>query len=317
MREYGIDSVGARLLKKMNYKEFFNCKYPIVAATMNQVSDLKLAIACHSAGILPSLSVYNYSLANSSVNLEALENDIKQFQDTTGTTDVLISIAKGHFLTPKFLELALKLNIKFIEALLDDPPYMDVDVNLFWEYKRNNIKIIPKVFGSLGIIKNVDAVILKGSNGAGRGLPYIDTDSQLDTIIQTYPSMPVIMSGGIGTSQDINKYLSKGCMAVAIGTLFAASEESSISNETKLKMVRASSKDIKQLSTGAQQNALIFKEGTAGTDDYNNTLSLVRGIKNPTTGHVFAGTSIDNITAIRPVKDIVQELIQDLDNFTV
>jgi len=301
----------------MNYKEFFNCKYPIIAATMNQVSDLKLAIACHDAGILPSLSVYNYSLANSNVNLEALENDIKQFQDITGTSDVLISIAKGHFLTPKFLELSLKLNIKYIEALTDDPPYMDVDINLFWEYKKNNIKIIPKIFGSLAIIKHVDAVILKGSNGAGRGFDSIDVNAQLDNIIETYPSMPVIMSGGVGTSQDINRYLSKGCMAVAIGTLFAASEESSISKETKLKMVEASSSNITQLSNGAQQNALIFKEIDKNLDDFNNTLSLVNGIKNPTTGHVFAGTSIDNITAIRPMKDIVQELIQNLDNFIV
>ena len=74
----------------MNYKEFFNCKYPIIAATMNQVSDLKLAIACHDAGILPSLSVYNYSLSNTDINLKELENDVKQFQDTTGTTDILI-----------------------------------------------------------------------------------------------------------------------------------------------------------------------------------------------------------------------------------
>jgi NAD(P)H-dependent flavin oxidoreductase YrpB (nitropropane dioxygenase family) len=301
----------------MNYKEFFNCKYPIIAATMNQVSDLKLAVACHNAGVLPSLSVYNYSLSNSDINLTALENDIKQFQDTTGTSDVLISIAKGHFLTPSFIELALKLNIKFIEALLDDPPYIDVDINLFWEYKRNNIKVIPKVFGSVAVNKNVDAVILKGSNGAGRALTFADADEQLDNIIQLYPSMPVIMSGGIGTSQDISKYLSKGCIAVAIGTLFAASEESSISTETKLKMVEASSKNITQLSKGAQQNALIFKEDQNEHDDYNNTLSLVKGIKNPTTGHIFAGTSVDNITAVRPIKDIVQDLIQNLDNFIV
>ena len=301
----------------MNYKEFFNCKYPIIAATMNQVSDLKLAVACYNAGVLPSLSVYNYSLSNADINLTALENDIKQFQDITGTSDVLISIARGHFLTPSFIELALKLNIKFIEALLDDPPYIDVDINLFWEYKRNNIKIIPKVFGSVAVNKNVDAVILKGSNGAGRALTFADPDEQLDNIIQLYPSMPIIMSGGIGTSQDISKYLSKGCIAVAIGTLFAASEESSISTETKLKMVEASSKNITQLSKGAQQNALIFKEDHNEHDDYNNTLSLVKGIKNPTAGHIFAGTSVDNITAIRPIKDIVQELIQNLDNFIV
>ena len=302
----------------MNYKEFFNCKYPIIAATMNQVSDLKLALACHNAGILPSLSVYNYSLSNDTVNLKALENDIKQFQDITGTSNILISIARGHFLTPSFVELALKLNIKFIEALYDDPPYMDVDIDLFWEYKKNNIKVIPKVFGSLTVNKNMDAVILKGSNGAGRKVDtVVDVDEQIDNILQLYPSMPVIMSGGIGTSQDINKYLSKGCIAVAIGTLFAASEESSISKETKLKMVEASSKNITQLSRGARQNALIFKEDYIEHDDHNNTLSLVNGLKNPSTGHVFAGTSVDNITAIRPMKDIVQDLIQNLDNFIV
>ncbi len=40
--------------------------YPILCVTMNKVSDLKLALACHAAGIVPSLSVYS--------NTEFVEN---------------------------------------------------------------------------------------------------------------------------------------------------------------------------------------------------------------------------------------------------
>ena len=101
-----------------------------------------------------------------------------------------------------------------------------------------------------------------------------------------------------------------GCIGVAIGTLFAASEESCISKETKLKMIESSSNEIKRLDSGAQQNAIIFSR--IEEDDFNNTNSLNMGMKDPTNGHIFAGKGIDHIKSILPVKDIVQLLVDGL-----
>jgi NAD(P)H-dependent flavin oxidoreductase YrpB (nitropropane dioxygenase family) len=283
---------------------------------MNQVSDLKLAIACQNAGIFPSISAFNYWFQGK-INIEKLENDIKSFQDITGTNKILISVGASDFFQKYFFHLILKLNVKFLELIGNEPGIpMPEDTTLFWEYKKNNIKMIPKVFDLNLVIKNADAVMLKGKNGAGRSIPIIDQDDEIDKIKNLFPSLPIIISGGIGTSQDIDKYLSKGCIAVAIGTLLAASAESSLSIATKLKMVDATSDNIRQFKNGAYQKALIFKE-IDSNDDYNHTSSLIKGIKTPNEGHIFAGTSLDNITAIRPVKDIVENLMQGLDNFIV
>jgi hypothetical protein len=36
------------------------------------------------------------------------------------------------------------------------------------------------------------------------------------------------------------------------------------------------------------------------------------GITSPTTGHIFIGPAVDYIKKIKPLKDLVQELVSDL-----
>lgn len=296
----------------MNHKEFFGCKYPIIAASMNQVSDLKLAIACHNAGILPSLPIYSYSTNNYHIDYDTLNSVLTEFKETTGSNNIMITASRGDLLSDDFLNFILTHSIKFIEVIGNDQTYRRPEKpELFKEYLNANIKIIPKVTSSSVINPKItDAVILKSKDGAGRGIETIDVLDELSYIKNNFPSLPVIMSGGIGSKTDVKKYLNLGCMAVSIGTLLAASEESSISLESKEQMIKASSKDIQTFKNGAYQNAIIFSE--VEYDDINHTQSLIEGIKNPNKGHIFVGKGIDNISSIRPVKDIVQELVDGL-----
>jgi NAD(P)H-dependent flavin oxidoreductase YrpB (nitropropane dioxygenase family) len=117
------------------------------------------------------------------------------------------------------------------------------------------------------------------------------------------------MSGGISRPRDVKKYLNMGCVAVAVGTLLAASEESCVSIETKKQMIQSTYENVVRLKN-ARQNALVFSE--TSTDDDNNTQSLIKGIASPNEGHIFAGKAINEITSIKPVKDIVEDLIRDL-----
>lgn len=287
----------------------FGSKYPIIAAPMNKVSDLKLAIACHNAGILPSLSLYTYFVIDR-LRLDLFEAALKEFNEITGTNKILVSVLTSDMFNKNIQKILLDNKVEFLE-IIDDKTIVNGEV---WEtfkeemssLQRMGIKIFLKALTVRNADFSINGIILKGKAGAGRGVDSLDIDNELQVVKSKYPNLPIVMSGGISNSDDVKKYINLGCIAVAVGTLLAASEESPISNESKQKMIEATYNDVARFGN-ANQNALIFKPVIG--DDHNNTASLLQGITNPSSGIIFAGKAIDNIKQIRPVADIIKDLV--------
>lgn len=296
----------------MNYTDLFGSKYPIIAAPMNKVSDLKLAVACHEAGIFPSLSLYTYYVIDA-LRLDLFDAALKEYKLQTGTNKILVSLLTSDVLDKTIQDILIQNQVSHIEVI-DDKTIVNSDS---WEIvikeikflQSHNIKVFFKALTFRNASPELDGIVLKGSAGAGRGAKNIDIDSELDHIKKYFPDMPVVMSGGITCSSDVQRYIDLGCVAVAVGTLFAAAEESPISVESKQKMIDATYNDVIRFGK-ANQNALIFNP--LPNDDHNNTASLLHGIKNPNKGIIFAGKGIDNIKQILPMKEIVNELVKDL-----
>ena len=156
-----------------------------------------------------------------------------------------------------------------------------------------------------------DGFIIKGPDGAGRSAP--GDSNSLDTYFANLkniaPSVAIIPSGGISTSQQVKQWIDKGATAVGIGSVFAASKESPINQAGKEKMISATSNDLKVFDT-VNQLALIFTPSES--DGINNTRGLTKGVQTGEVGHVFMGRGVDHITKILSVNDIVQNLIKDL-----
>ena len=157
------------------------------------------------------------------------------------------------------------------------------------------------------LIMETDVLILKGNEGAGRFLEDSHSLKELFAYMtNAFPSLSIIPSGGIKTAEDVEYYIDKNACAVGIGSLFAYSAESCVSKNTKNVIVESSWNDITRVKN-KNQNGIVFEE--IASDDENNTMSLKLGIKNPKNGHVFVGKSIDKIDSIKPVEEIVDELI--------
>ena len=68
-------------------------KIPIIAAPMNQVSDANLAIACHRAGIMPSISFLNFVDKDThTCDFESFLRDVEYFTSSTNTNKLIISV---------------------------------------------------------------------------------------------------------------------------------------------------------------------------------------------------------------------------------
>jgi hypothetical protein len=277
---------------------------------MNRVSNITLAIAIQKARAFPSLSSDLY-YSNQQLDFELLKKDLLYFKDSTGSTNLLIGLQWNIILKPDIVEFLNKEDFKFVE--LYNTQMNGITWDSFSPYiedlkNRYDMKIIFKTLGSIPK-KHCGTIILKGSEGAGRS---IDDNKTLkekfnDIRIQDQ-SLRLIPSGGISTYDQITYYMSMGAFAIGIGTLFAMSEESPISYDTKKKIIDSTSNDLSKNGKFNTQGILITK---IENDDDNCTQSLIHGMKSPNSGILFAGKGIDNINKIKPVKDIIEELVQN------
>lgn len=305
---------------------FFPSKYPVIAVAMNQVSDINLAIAVAKAGGFPSISIFNYIVAKQVVNWPGFERDLAKFQDEVGNNNIAVSIDTNFMIadTPKMIEIVDKFKISHIEII-------GIEKHLRHSELRQNINRCCNSLvknGTRIFIKAVryptdiddfispsrilfNAIGIKSSKGAGRidethGLSLVELVKQIKT---NYPEYPIIAVGGVGSNKDVSELLASGASAIGIGTLFAASAESPISMEAKIKMIKVTNSQLTNIiaDTVTKQRALVFKK-YAGSDNGNNTFSLRSGIQTGKEGHVFAGAGIDHINEILPVKDIIERL---------
>jgi NAD(P)H-dependent flavin oxidoreductase YrpB (nitropropane dioxygenase family) len=279
----------------------FNSRYPIVCSPMNGVSDLNLALACARAGIVPSLIPYTF----------------ESFDDFFQAVGIVLKESKDIHVAISFkdiisnAELIKASGITHIEILDYEPDDLTLNNKIaINEIRASGIKILLKILLPYIIdqfIDIIDAVTVKGSEGAGRSAKDIKLETVIVDIKQKYPELVIVASGGIKNSRDIKSLISLGASAVSIGTLFAMSKESSMSIEVKEKLLKLTNSDIKRLNAGARQRAVIFDE--QDSDDFNNTNGLLSGLKTGTQGHVFIGNALDTINEILSVQEIVDHLV--------
>ena len=307
------------LINILMHDNILGTTYPLMAAAMNQVSDANLAIAVREAGALPSVSIFNYADHNNNVDYSLLEEEILKYINTTGDGLLVLSVDPT-VIDIRLIELLRKYSITHIELI---PNYEHIKKPWLRSALEHNLlkiqalgtKIILKVvvypedikYWSVWNNKKVDIISVKGPLGAGR-VSTNEVDLVELTKQATTSGIPVIAVGGISTAEQVSILLEAGAAAVGIGTLFAASAESCLSTEAKQKLVSASYNDLSKLPTiDLSQNALVITDSDP-TDTVNNSIGLIHGVTTGTSGHIFAGKSIDTITKIDSVKNIIERL---------
>lgn len=284
-----------------------------MCAVMNRVSDLPLALACADAGIMPSLFVPDMPGENC---LDMVELQLREFQKCTGNCNIVLACWPGDLVDRRWISLINCLKISHIELMppkLYGLPIASSEFSVCLAQLKYTTKILHRIFNTmLPIDSYADAFCIKGSESAG----YTSDHSVLDTfntLRQQQPHLDLIPYGGIGTAHQVEYYLSHGASGVAIGTLFALSAESCLSEQTKTTLCNKNSKDIVRLD-GHPQNAVIFNKRTVDQDrsGWNRINSLTTGIASGTDGHVYMGRAIDQVKEIKPVKQIVAELVEHI-----
>ncbi len=224
-------------------------KYPIIQGGMVWVSGWKLASAVSNNGGLGLIGA-------GSMKPEILKEHIhKCKRATTNSFGINLPLLRKD--SDELVKVIIEEGVKIVFSSAGNPAKF---INVF---KENNIIVVHVVSNLKQALKaesvGCDAVVGEGVEAGGHnGLDEIPLVSLIPQLVGKL-EIPVIAAGGIADKNGIDLALSLGAEGVQVGTLFAATEESSAHINYKKAIVNA----------GGNDTTLILK-----------TIGLTRGIKN-------------------------------------
>jgi enoyl-[acyl-carrier protein] reductase II len=296
----------------------FNIQYPIIQAGMVWVSGWKLASAVSNAGGLGLIGA-------GSMKPELLREHIQKCKsETQKPFGVNIPLLRRD--ADELIALAIeeKIDIVFTSA---GHPGRHID-----KLKSNNINVVHVVSNVKQARKSeevgCDAIVGEGVEAGGHnGGDEITTLCLIPQLVDAV-KIPVIAAGGIADGRQIAAVFCLGADAVQIGTLFAATVESSAHKNYKRKIVEAKDNDtilsfrkvalMRMLknefaikAVQAEINGLSKEEMVSFLDHKREMKGIFEG--NEIDGAMEAGQSSGLVKEILTVQQVFDKLIKEYD----
>ena len=304
--------------------------YPIIVAPMFLISNTKMVIAALQNGVTAAFPALNY---RTDEELRAAIKEIKATSSKPFGVNLIVNKSNPKYKSQRATLLELKVD--YIITSLGSPQ------EVIEKCKPLGIKVFCDVV-DLTYAKKVeslgaDAVIAVNSRAGGHAGNL--SSEELITTLREHCKIPVISAGGIATGQHLADVIKLGAAGASVGTIFIACNESDISPEYKQAMITYGEKDIvrttklsgsaltvintpyvQQLGTKANFLEWILNNNKT-LKKYAKMLIAFRGMKaveKAAFGATYktvwcAGPSIEYVTSIRPMVDIVQTLTREYD----
>ncbi len=297
--------------------ELLKIKYPIIQGAMASISTHKLVAAVSNAG---GLGV----LAASMNEPDWVREEIKK---TKALTDKPFAV-NVLLLSPHASEIAkivVEEGVKIVTTGGGSPqPYMD-------DWKKAGIVVIP-VVANVALARRMeragaDMIIAEGREAGGHVGP-TSTFSLIPQVVKAV-NIPVIAAGGIGNYQGVSAALALGAKGVQVGTIFLASLECPIHQNYKELIIKA--KDTSTVVTGKGHTEVrILKNKLSNTYlEMLNSGASIEELEALTKGSLrkaivdgsldegsfMAGEVSGLISEIKPVKEIIEDLILPVNDY--
>ena len=308
---------------------YFPSTYPIVLAPMNGCSTVKLAAAAHEAGIFPCLvpltkGAYDKQTLPGFLDSEAdLWGLLQEYYKLTGSKNLLLQVSSGIWHYPDVVKILIDWQPSHLYIMKPDPFYTsDEEQNLDFinsdDIKDDVYKVLQhtKFITSIKLnacqkIASYDAYTVLGNSKAGQ-CGNLNLEEFVVQQKNLEPDFPIIASGGIYSSAQIKNLLTLGASAVAIGTMFTTAQESDLSVQAKNKIINSSFADSGKF--GPNQNVLQNEIADSyDPTNPNGTDKIYQGtFGDSSSGHIPIGPAVDFMQEIKPLRDIVALLVEDL-----
>ncbi len=216
-------------------KKLFNIEYPIIQGGMVWCSGWRLASAVSIAGGLGLIGA-------GSMYPEVLRQHIQKCRFAT-SKPFGVNVPLLYPDIEKIMEIIVEEKVEIVFSSAGNPalwtPFL----------KSNNVKVVHvianKKFARKAEESGVDALVAEGFEAGGHNGREETTTLCLIPEICDAVSVPVIAAGGIGSGRAMLAAFALGAEGVQIGSLFAASSESSAHQNFKEAIIQAAEGDTK------------------------------------------------------------------------
>lgn len=300
----------------------FGIQYPIIQGGMIWCSGWELASAVSNNGGLGLIGA-------GSMHPDTLrEHIIKCKKATTKPFGVNIPLIYPEI--DEIIKIVLEEDVKIVFTSAGNP--------LLWTAKlrRNGIKVVHVVSNLKFALKaqeaGVDAIVAEGFEAGGHNGKEETTTMCLIPLIAKAVKVPVIAAGGIGSGAAMMAAFCLGAQGVQIGSLFAASEESSAHANFKHAVVNANEGhtqlSLKQLTPVrllknefCDHVTALEREG-ASVEELQEALGKGRAKRGMFEGDLIEGEleigqASLYIKDIKPVKEIIRDLMIEYNQLKV
>jgi len=301
-----------------NIAELLNIKYPLIQGGMAHIATHKLASAVSNAGGLGLI-------ASGANDAETIRAEIRKCRELTDKPfGVNIMLMSPH--AKDIAQMVIEEKVHVVTTGAGNPgPFMEA-------WKKAGIIVIP-VVPSVALARRVerngaDAVIVEGTEAGGH-IGELTTMVLVPQVVDAV-KIPVIAAGGIADRRGVLAAFALGAKGVQVGTVMLASEECPIHENYKRKIIEAGDTDtvVTGRTTGAPVRVLknkmarIYLDMAAKGATFEELERLTIGsLKRAVfegdvdNGSLMAGQIAGLVKEIRPVKKIIEDLFDDIENF--
>lgn len=302
----------------MNNKitELFNIKYPIIQGGMVWCSGWELVSAVSQAGGLGLLGA-------GSMHPETLKEHIQKTKNAT-QNPFGVNVPLIYPEVEKIMNIIIEEKVPIVFTSAGSPA--------LWTKKlqANQIKVAHVVANTKFALKceesGVDAIVAEGFEAGGHNGREETTTLCLIPHIRKMVKTPLIAAGGIGSGQAMAAAMALGADGVQVGSLFAATKESSAHQAFKQAIVEAKEGDTKLVlkklvPTRLLNNAFykkVWEQENLGASPEKLSQLLGKGrakegmfLGNMEEGELEIGQVSAMIGEVKSVNEVIKKMIEE------
>lgn len=291
--------------------ELLNTKYPLIQGGMANIATHQLASAVSNAGGLGLIGAGGN-------DAEWVRNEIRKTKELTDQPfGVNIMLMSPH--AEEIAHVVVEEGVKVVTTGAGNPGKY---IPMWKEAGITVIPVVPSVALAIRMERaGADAVVVEGTEAGGH-IGELTTLALVPQVVDAV-NIPVIAAGGIGDKRQVVAAFALGAKGVQVGTVLLATEECPVHPNYKELIVKA--RDTDTVVTGRNTKAPVrvlknkmskeylrlSQQGVPFEELEKLTLgSLRRAVVDGDvdTGSFMAGQVAGLIKAVRPVKEVIEDL---------